>query len=176
MSQKTENKPYIFYRYANSEGLETIQVPLRNGDIVYMCAESRNGDKSVILFSDPAKLAPFMDRINAGEHREWLENKHQKAQNGLKTAQKQAKHFSPLPVGSVGCFLDGKLRFDDGITRTTELIYQGADFIPLEMDVQTSKKLRDILGINEMPIRRTAEFTIPNPLGAFALHSTEGPL
>jgi hypothetical protein len=131
-------------------------------------------EEHVVLFADPLKLAPVMDAINRCEHNPWLLRKQLQAREGIESARADAKIMNPLPMASAVLCFGTEIRFDDGITRTTELVYQKAEFVPLQVPRNHSDSLHGMIGIDGMPMRPAASYIARCNLGKVWLSDEAG--
>lgn len=151
---------------------ETIPVYLTEAGftILMVVRSDQPVEECTVVFADPQKLKPYMDKINAREHPAYLDYKHTEAKKGLALARKPNNdypaygEFSSLPMGMINCsrYEDGTIHvgFIDGITRTTELIIQGAEFVPLQINTDKAKLLQELVGGN-LPPRLASDYIVP---------------
>jgi len=152
--------PYIHYRNF-SDGRETILVRLSRGRrILMMIREDWRLDTDLVIFANPQKLAPVMDEINAVEEPSRLEYLNARARVGIEAARTNARVISPMPMG-VALLVRGKIRFEDGIGRTSELINQQAEFVPLQVSRQHVHNLQSMIGMDDMPPQPVTSYIIP---------------
>jgi len=129
-----------------------------------------------VVYSDPGKLSPYMDVLNAREHPPTLADKQKEALKGLRRAKTQFEgvrkiidpHETTLETGPASVFLNydavramllGRdrmaefpdIRFSDGITRTSALITQGAPFVPLTVSAQRADLFHQTVGSAKLP-------------------------
>jgi hypothetical protein len=145
-----------------------IPVPLGNGEkavVMVVDAHSSHDSTDMVVFAEPFKLHPYMDKINEKSDAAYLRGKHIHAKKGLLEAQKDSSELvgrvfpseldNPLPMARVYCFSLGgeppRIEFSDGITRTTELIFQQAQFVPLQATDREASLLHSLVGGERMP-------------------------
>ncbi len=145
-----------------------LPVGLANGESIMMVPRSDMSlEGTQIVFADAKKLAPILDQINARESAGYLAGKHLDAGHGLYAAEAVAHNGyfvpreSPLPmasIGSIGWSADRPLNFNDGITRTTELIRQGAEIVPLQVNNALARDVHQLVGAEGTYPQSAADF------------------
>ncbi len=135
------------------------------------------GDNHHVVYADPHKLTPYMNEIEAND--DWYHPgglKRKNARHGLLEAKTEVTSrisiirpgSNPLPMAEGGFitkietfrsrFLRRQLErevpaigFTNGITRTLELIAQGAEFVPLEVQNSAVELTQQMVGGDVLP-------------------------
>jgi hypothetical protein len=133
-------------------------------------------DRFAVVYADPNKLEPYMQAYNAEEKRAY-------AKKGLLSARTEVTELltvitpdgNPLPMPYVGASIDTervsrglfrrsaiqqvpRIGFSNGITRTFELLAQGAEYIPLEVSNESAALLHKLVG--GRPAESVRNFTV----------------
>ena len=149
---------------------EPIYVRLRESDytIAVVIRDDFSADETTVVFADPEKLEPIMHRIN--EEFPPSTGKQRSAEQGLLAALVvPSDSFSPpenpLPMAKVN-FNDFnqthalQMSVTDGIARTTEMLTQGAEFVPLQVRNSESMALHKAVGGALPPVPAT-HYVVP---------------
>ena len=148
---------------------EIIRVKLNNAGITI--AMTIRGDYSPedysVVFADPIKLEVYMKEVNRGYDPVGLQSKVAAANRGILQAAilpETTDALHTLPMAKVNCLiLHGKAQvsFSDGMTRTTQLLFLGAEFVPLEVSSKEAELLHKLVGNGKATVP-AADFIIPS--------------
>ena len=132
---------------------EEIQVRLADSRrIAMVIRRDHSPDDYVVVFADREKLRPLIVRVAALLYPTHFAFKIRDARQGIASAVIPSGNFpfseNPLPMAIVGPdYRDGiGISFGDGVTRTHELVNMGADFIPLQAEVERAQYIQDLVG------------------------------
>jgi hypothetical protein len=154
-----------------------IRVKLGDGSkSVSMICEEYDPKDFMVIFADPEKLKPIINKHNAGRPASYLTPKAMNAWGGLRAARidsrKQESVPSPASMNSslpmaVIDFVIAKnkifCRFTNGVTRCSELIRQCAEFIPIQTNTKCAELAYQMVGSKIAPIPATA-FLVPEEI------------
>ena len=156
-----------------------IPVSLKDGRTILMTIRSDyNAQDHSVVFADPKKLAPYMDALKAKEVPFMQAKRKQEGQQMIDAAvtKRQAVPGAVISVfanadekmmgmARVSCFaINGeppRIGFSDGVRRTTELVAQGAAFVPLQVPTKEARLLQEAVGGNLSP-QPAAAYVLPD--------------
>jgi hypothetical protein len=127
--------------------LNIFEIPLESGRIVYMKFDlhsTKDAERTVICFDPRRFLRAWGNYPYAlGNPDSWRNDyKFHYAEDGFSFGIS-----NPVPLAFVGGLIDGKIKLDNGITRTMWLLANGAKYFPMDCPGDIAEDLQLIAGV-----------------------------